>query len=159
MGAEVNITSYSFFKNIDASVKFKPLKRKKNSQSCWTLREILKFDKIWWHLTYIYHTCMVKHAQLSTVSSMLILGQKSTPSLQSAYIYTCIYAFLYHLFSQREITRTIEQNTISVFHDLLHENIHDWRYLHTDRISQNITWHCFPVLNVCTSPTVQQIYL
>lgn len=68
---------------------------------------------------------MVKHALLSTLSSMLILGQKSTPSLQSAYIYIYMYAFLYPLFSQREITQTIERNTISVFHDLLHENIHD----------------------------------
>lgn len=66
---------------------------------------------------------MVKHALLSTLSIILILGQKSTLSLQSAYIY--MYAFLYPLFSQREITQTIERNTISVFHDLLHENIHD----------------------------------
>lgn len=125
--------------------------KEKNSQSCWTLREILKFDKIWWHLTYKSHLLYYLHSQVCWFWVRKVL--------QVFRVHIFMYAFLYPLFSQREITQTIEQNTISVFHDLLHENIHDWRYLHTDRISQNITWHCFPVLNVCTSPMVQQIYL
>lgn len=133
--------------------------KEKNSQSCWTLREILKFDKIWWHLTYKSHlygeTCSI----IYTLKYVDFGSEKYSKSSECIYMYIYIYAFLYPLFSQREITQTIERNTISVFHDLLHENIHDWRYLHTDRISQNITWHCFPVLNVCTSPMVQQIYL
>lgn len=119
-------------------------------------REILKFYTIWRHLAYKSHlygeTCSIIICLNLCWKS---LGRKVLLLFESTYMYV----FLYPLFSQREITQTIERNTISVFHDLLHENIHDWRYLHTDRISQNITWHCFPVLNVCTSPTVQYIYL
>lgn len=66
----------------------KPLKRKihKAVEHWEKSSSLTKSDDI----LHINHTYMVKHALLSTLSSMLILGQKSTPSLQSAYIYVCI---------------------------------------------------------------------